>query len=67
MAMPMSVRLVDEGARRRLRDDSGNAANRQRKSDLLLIPSVARKINRQKWPHSRLNVREKKIQPIEAK
>ena len=57
---------VDQRARRRLGEDSGDSANGESESYALLVPPLSRQESRQKWSDSRLHVGEKKVQPIQT-
>ena len=59
-------RPVDQRARRRLHEDSRDPPDGERKSDALFVPLVAGEVNREEWSDSRLNVGEKKIQPVQT-
>jgi len=60
------VNLVDQCACRCLGENSGYTAHGERDSYLFFIPSIASKKDGEEWPDSRLNVREKEVQPIKA-
>ena len=57
---------VNQRARRRLHENSGDPADCEREPNALFVPLVAGEVNREEWPDPRLNVGEEKIQPVQA-
>ena len=58
--------VIDQRARRRLRENSCDPADRKREPDALFVPSIASEVNRDERPHPRLHVGEEEIEPIES-
>jgi len=58
--------VIDQRARRRLRENSCDPADREREPDALFVPMVASEVYRDERPHPRLHVGEEEIEPIEA-
>ena len=57
--------MVNQCARRSLRENTCDPTDRERKPDAFLVPPpVAGNINREEWSDSRLDVLEEKIQPV---
>jgi hypothetical protein len=46
--------------------DAGDPTNGESDSHALLVPPISCQVDREEWSDSRLNVREKKIQPIQT-
>ena len=58
--------MIDQRTRRRLSQDSGDSADRERESHALLVPLIAGEVNGEEWSNSRLYVGEKEIQPVQT-
>ena len=52
---------INQSARRRLRCDAGDSANRERKAHALLVPAIAGKVDREERPHAALHVGEQEV------
>jgi hypothetical protein len=57
---------VDQSARRRLGQDSGDSADGESDSHALLVPPISREVDREEWSDSGLDVGEEKIQPVQT-
>jgi len=58
--------MVDQGPRRGLGENPGDAANRHGNPDDFPIPLVASQIDREEWPDPRLDVGEEEVQAVQA-
>jgi hypothetical protein len=57
---------VDQSARWRLGQDSGDSADGESDSHALLVPPISREVDREEWSDSGLDVGEEKIQPVQT-
>ena len=57
---------VNQSTRRSLGQDSSDPAKGKNESHALFIPPISGQENRKEWPDSRLDIGEKKIQPVQT-
>lgn len=62
----LRAETIDERARRRLRDDARDSADREREPHTLFVPPVPGEKDREKGSDARLHVGEEEIDQVEA-
>jgi hypothetical protein len=57
---------VHQRARWSLHENTRDPSDRERQPNALFVPRKAGEVNRKEWPDPRLNVGQKKIQPVQT-